>query len=50
MTTMKKKKLSNRRILHDLNLRWKIRRQELKACCLANNLREKKKFCMFEFK
>ena len=38
------------RILPDLDLLLKIQHQELVVWCLANNLREKKKFCMFEFK
>ena len=42
MTTINKK-LQNReiRILRDLDLLLKIRHQELKVCCLANNLRDK---------
>ena len=38
------------RILPDLDLLLKIQHQELVVWCLANNLREKKKLCMFEFK
>ena len=38
------------RILCDLDLLLKIRFQERKAWCLANNLSERsKKFCKFEF-
>ena len=42
MTTINKK-LQNReiRILRDLDLLLKIRHQELKVWCLANNLRDK---------
>ena len=51
MATINKKKIkiNKSRILRDLDLLPKIRHQELKVC-LANNLREKEKFCVFEFK
>ena len=51
MTTINKKnfEIDKIRTLHDLDLLLKIRHQEVKVWCLANNLREKKKFCMFEF-
>ena len=42
MTTITKNfKLDKIRILRDLDLLLKIRHQELKVWCLANNLREK---------
>ena len=37
-------------MLPDLDLLLKIRHQEVIVWCLASNVREKKKFCMFEFK
>ena len=45
MTTINKKnfKIDQVRISLDLDLLLKIRHQELKAWCLANNLRKKEK-------
>ena len=49
VTINKKNEINESRILRDLDLLLKIRHQELKVC-LANNIREKEKFCVFEFK
>jgi len=48
-TINKKNEINKSRILHNLDLLLEIRHQELKVC-LANNIREKEKFCVSEFK